>query len=362
MTLKYDELRTFTGLTIAQALAALQQKLEPNAYKQVKGSGVNLTDIKPAYLTEVLTDVFGICPIGWSFDWENIELSGQMTTTSGGKDRYVWQADILRGWLSYTVTDGEKDYEFKVWGTGGSDNDVKEYAVRGAVTNMLGAAASKLLWQLPVYKGQGDEQAKPDAPAGKPAPQPTKVDERPWYTKQIEFARAHPADYALPLGQTEIGKAAIARLRTMIGADLWFAAPQNMANAIKKYTGFGKAEEMTWPKFERLVRAYVGPYAMAGEQIKDVLFDHFLKPASWQELIHAIPLEVDMVLDEQTAAVLEAALIGASAYVCRDKSVNDGKLDIENMAASLRAHFIKHAVDETPAPDIDMDSTESIAY
>ena len=358
MALKYDELRTLTGLTIPQALSALQAKLEPAAYKQVSGSGVKLTDIKPAYLTEVLTDVFGICGIGWSFDWDDIQLDGQMTTTSNGKERYVWQADILRGWLSYTLTDGENDVEFKVPSTGGSDNDVKEYAVRGAVTNMLGAAASKLLWQLPVYKGQGDEQAKPGAPAGKPVPQPTKVDERPWYVKQIEFAKAHPADYALPLGQTEIGKAAITRLRSMIGAGLWFAAPQNMANAIKKYTGFGKAEEVTWPKFERLVRAYVGPYAVAGEQVKDVLFDHFLKPASWQELINSIPLEVDMVLDEQTAAVLEAALVGVAAYVNQETK----KLDIEALAASLRAHFIKHAVDETVAPDIDLDETESIAY
>jgi hypothetical protein len=356
MALKYDELKTFTGLTIPQALSALQAKLEPNAYKQVSGAGVKLTDIKPAYLTEVLTDVFGICPIGWSFDWENIQLDGQMTTTSTGKERYVWQADILRGWLNYTLTDGEEEYDFKVLSTGGSDNDVKEYAVRGAVTNMLGAAASKLLWQLTVYKGQGDEQVKTGAQAGKTVQQPTKVDEHPWYTRQIEYAKAHSADYALPLGQTDIGKAAITRLRTMIGEGLWFAAPPNMVNAIKKYTGFGKAEEMTWPKFERLVRAYVGPYAVAGEQIKDVLFDHFLKPASWQELIHSIPLEVDMVLDERTAAVLEAALVGVPAYV------KDGKLDVESMAASLRSHFIKHAVDETPAPEIDMDTTEPIAY
>ena len=356
MTLKYDELRTFTGLTITQALAALQAKLEPNAYKKVSGSGVSLTDIKPAYLTEVLTDVFGICPIGWSFDWDSVELTGQMTTTSSGKERYVWQADIFRGWLTYTLTDGDSDHEFKVLGTGGSDNDEKEYAVRGAVTNMLGAAASKLLWQLPVYKGQGDEQSKTTVTTGKPVPQPAKVDERPWWVKAIEFAKSN-GDYSQALGDTDTGKRVIERLKKdQIGAGKWFAAPANMTNAIKKYTGFGKAEEVTWPKFERLVRAYVGPYAMAGDQIKDVLFDHFLKPASWQELIHSIPLEVDMVLDEQTAAVLEAALVGASAYV------KDGKLDIEALASSLRAHFIKHAADETTAPDINMDETEPLAY
>ena len=38
--------------------------------------------------------------------------------------------------------------------TGGNDNEVEAYAVRGALTNALGAAFAKLTWQLPVYKGQ----------------------------------------------------------------------------------------------------------------------------------------------------------------------------------------------------------------
>ena len=38
--------------------------------------------------------------------------------------------------------------------TGGNDNEVESYAVRGALTNAIGAAFAKLTWQLPVYKGQ----------------------------------------------------------------------------------------------------------------------------------------------------------------------------------------------------------------
>lgn len=352
----YQNLKTLTGLTIQEALTKLQARLEPQAYSQVEGgSGKKLTDIKPAWLTEALTYVFGLCGVGWSFGWENIELSGEMTKTKSGYDRYVWQADILNGWLSYILTDGPTKYEFKIKSTGGSDNDVKEYAVRGAVTNMIGAAASKLLWQLPIYKGQADA-ATDKTP--KPAAQPAKaVDpQAPWYRKALDFAKSNGDDWNKPLGATKIGQRTIQLLSEQVGPDKWFMAKPHVEQAVKKYTGFGKAEEMTWPSFERLVRAYAGPLALPGEQVKDVLFGHYLKAAEWQALVGAIPLEPDMVLDEETASALDAAITGSVAYK------KDGKFDHMALADSLRRHFVKTAVDEGPVDVPPLDETEAIQY
>jgi len=49
--------------------------------------------------------------------------------------------------------------------TGGNDNEVESYAVRGALTNAIGAAFAKLTWQLPVYKGQLSQRNAATIPA-----------------------------------------------------------------------------------------------------------------------------------------------------------------------------------------------------
>lgn len=60
-----------------------------------------------------------------------------------------------------------------VLANGGSDNSEREYAVRGAITNALGGAASKLGWQLSVYQDKRGHAGKATAkPSAKPAPAP----------------------------------------------------------------------------------------------------------------------------------------------------------------------------------------------
>ena len=54
--------KTVTGFTLEQVVAELQKPLPAAAYKPVPGAN-DLTDIDPAYLTEVATKVFG--PIGY---------------------------------------------------------------------------------------------------------------------------------------------------------------------------------------------------------------------------------------------------------------------------------------------------------
>ena len=61
--------------------------------------------------------------------------------------------------------------------SGGSENDIESYALKGAITNALGHAASNLGWQQSVYLGLRSHKTvggrKPAAKSAKPAPAPT---------------------------------------------------------------------------------------------------------------------------------------------------------------------------------------------
>lgn len=60
--------KTVTGFTLEQVVAELQKPLPASAYKPVPGAS-DLTDIDPAYLTEVATKVFGPIGFGWWYDY-----------------------------------------------------------------------------------------------------------------------------------------------------------------------------------------------------------------------------------------------------------------------------------------------------
>lgn len=339
----YDKLRTFTGLTIPQALAKLQEKLDDNAYKKVTGGGKELTDIKPAWLTEALTTVFGIVGVGWYYDFDEPVVIESEKLSSSGRKYTSFQADILKGKVVYRLTDGVVIYESEpIYATGGSDNEVKEYAIRGALTNMLGAASSKLEWQLFIYKGEKD------LPPKKEATKATEKDESvPWYWQAIRYAKSKPEVWKEPLGSSEFGNRVIARMvKELIGKDNgWWDARPHFDKAIQAYTGFKVPEDMTWDRFERLVRIYRGPLVHPGETIKDVLFYHYLKPSEWQRFLAAIPLDEEFVLDDKTAAAIQDILINAPNYL------KDKKLGVETMADQVRNHFVKIAEVVSPTSD-----------
>lgn len=343
----YSSLRTLTGLTLDQALKTLQGRLDNAAYKKVSVGGREFTDIKPAWQTEVFTKVFGLCGVGWYFGFNEPEISGSTMTSKSNREYTLWQAD-LKGWLIYVLTDGEQLFKSEpVWATGGSDNETKEYAVRGALTNMLGAAASKLCWQLFVYK---------DQPAPPKEEEESKRDDRPWYRKALDFAHGDPKLWPTELGSTDPGRKAISLLRGMVGPQGWFAAQDHLMRAVGKYTGYMTPEEMTWADLEKLVRVYAGPFAVAGQEVRDVLFFHYISASDWQNILASIPLMEGFVLDEQTADALNVVIGSAPAYV------KNKKMDTEAVAAQLRNHFIKIAVDETPVAPVDLASQTEIPY
>ena len=148
--------KTLTGLTLGQAITKLAEVLPPEAYKKVPGAA-DLTDIDPAYLTETVTRVFGPCGLGWAFNYapEDLEVRYVERTTRKGDTYAVYEATLARLDLRYCCLDGEDrpTWSEPILANGGSDNEQKGFAVRGALTNAIGAAFAKLCWQILVYKG-----------------------------------------------------------------------------------------------------------------------------------------------------------------------------------------------------------------
>jgi len=149
--------KTVTGFTLEQVVAELQKPLPAAAYKPVPGAS-DLTDIDPAYLTEVATRVFGPIGFGWWYDYTPTDLtvSAEVRTAKSGREYTVFTASLHKLIVRYRLIDasGTTLISEPITATGGNDNEVESYAVRGALTNAIGAAFAKLTWQLPVYKGQ----------------------------------------------------------------------------------------------------------------------------------------------------------------------------------------------------------------
>jgi uncharacterized protein (DUF3820 family) len=144
------EIKTLMGLDMPTVVAQLDEQLEPAAYSAVPGA-VDLTDIKPAWLTETMNKVFGIAGYGWWFVYNPADLV--VTELVDAKGRTVYQASLSQLALYYRLMVNEViEVAGPIYGNGYSDNFDRGYAIRGAITNALGAAASKLGWQLSVYQ------------------------------------------------------------------------------------------------------------------------------------------------------------------------------------------------------------------
>ncbi len=144
--MKIEELTTLTGLHLKDLAIKLDEELPADAYSQVPG-GADLTDIDPGYMRKVLTQAFGICGIGWGYTYDVADL-GYEPSKRGTS------AVLKRLEFWYILTDASgKDIRVTIPASGGSDNSNAAYALKGAITNALGNAASQIGFQESVYLG-----------------------------------------------------------------------------------------------------------------------------------------------------------------------------------------------------------------
>jgi hypothetical protein len=146
--MEYAKWKTQTGMTITDLRAALDKELPANAYKSIPGQSY-LTDINPGYMKKCLNDVFGICGMGWSYEYQPENLLIQ----NGSNEN--WTAVLLRAgtfWFKMLDDAGEA-HRITITASGGSENKQMQHALKGAITNMIGNAVSQIGFQESVYMG-----------------------------------------------------------------------------------------------------------------------------------------------------------------------------------------------------------------
>lgn len=157
-----DQYTTLTGLVIAKAFEKLDDEFPAQAYT-AGGSErpYEYTGIDPAYLTSSFSEVFGPYGIGWFFRYadENLEshhLPHNMINKKTGEKYSVmkWTCNIRRLELIYVYCDhnGELHHSEPVIGVGSDTKSDAGDAYKGALTGALKNAASRMGWQISVYK------------------------------------------------------------------------------------------------------------------------------------------------------------------------------------------------------------------
>lgn len=148
---------TLTGLTLEAAAARLDAELPRDAYKAVPGAA-DLTDIDPNYMRKILNEVFGMCGIGWGYRYDSADLHTEIeerkrSNSQGTRRVYVATLRRLTFWYRLTCAEQRLD-ACEIDASGGSDNEVEAYAMKGAITNAIGHAVSNLGFQESVYLGK----------------------------------------------------------------------------------------------------------------------------------------------------------------------------------------------------------------
>jgi hypothetical protein len=147
--MEYAEWHTITGMTIEDLRKALDKELPADAYKAIPGQSY-LTDINPGYMKQCLNDVFGICGMGWNYEYNPAHLLIQ----NGSKDG--WTEVLLKtGTFWFMMVDEVNEMQkITITASGGSENKQMQHALKGAITNMIGNAVSQIGFQSSVYMGK----------------------------------------------------------------------------------------------------------------------------------------------------------------------------------------------------------------
>lgn len=151
------DLKTITGKDLFEAFRELDRQLPAHAYKKIeggKGGKLGLTDIIPAFLPDLLLELFGPIGYGWGFHLDAMESSSKTVERKGGyTEEEVTATCKLSIWYRF-LRDGEPAMSDPVPATGGSTNTLVEWAMKGALTNALGCAWFFAGYQLSVYKNE----------------------------------------------------------------------------------------------------------------------------------------------------------------------------------------------------------------
>lgn len=168
---------------------SLDQPFDPEAYKCIPGADF-LTDIDLAYMKKCLNDVFGICGLGWGYAYNPGDMLIEAGSRTDGTGAFLKAGTV---WFKL-VADDDQEHTITIQASGGSENNRVEFALKGALTNMISNAVSQIGFQESVYMGKRSHFTE-NGSARKPP----------------EDAVAHPASFLIPkgagIGQKHVGLA-----------------------------------------------------------------------------------------------------------------------------------------------------------
>lgn len=147
---------TLTGFKPDEALRKMQSVLPASAYKKIDGVAMDLTDVDPAYLTEYANMVLGMAGMGWWYDFDEPNVSAEVRLNKFKQEYTIYTVTIKKFKLFYRLIDmqGNELVSAPIFSSGEAENQKQGWAIRGAITNAINAAFSKLEWQMPVYKNE----------------------------------------------------------------------------------------------------------------------------------------------------------------------------------------------------------------
>ena len=170
--------KTLTGLTMDEVKDKIDVSLPQDAYKKIGGSGsLDFTDIDPGWMRKAFNSIFGLCGYGWGISYESSDIVLDFLKKDNGKETPVATFKKLVFW--YALDDEGRRIECQIHATGSHKNEQGNiaYALKGALTNALGNAASSLGWQESIYLGYRSHDNiqghVPTAPKKEKTPDPT---------------------------------------------------------------------------------------------------------------------------------------------------------------------------------------------
>lgn len=204
-----SKLKTLTGLTVEQIREKLDASLPPEAYTKIGGTKLDLTDIDPNWMRRAYNGIFGLCGLGWGTSYETADLVHEL---KGERENPAISIKKMILWY-ILVDDQGKEIRCEVPATGSNTSQQGNigFAMKGALTNAMGNAASQMGWQESVYLGyRSHNDTKGSAPkatkkASEKPPFPpadqTKTDDKPKDEKP-PFPPANPATGVPPVEKT----------------------------------------------------------------------------------------------------------------------------------------------------------------
>ncbi len=170
--------KTLTGKPLMEAIRELDRELEPHAYKAIEGGkarAIGLTDILPAYLHELVSEMFGALGVGWWF--EIIDLKTRIIADDDSKKESFTSTCIIKVHYRYDDPDCAPitQVSMPIYGSGGSTNTQIEWAEKGAITSGLATAWSFAGYQISVYKGKRSHKTSGENAPAKPTSPPPKI-------------------------------------------------------------------------------------------------------------------------------------------------------------------------------------------